>query len=109
MLLLSSADFFQNQLFQKILSGIIKIIIIMKYNQSVKQFGSRSGPTSGTKLLAKVINRWIPQNRYFYLYFTCTWGGHDLAILEYTMYIRTAINKKCHSHVTNAPKGIGQA
>ena len=104
MLLLSSAVFFQNQLFQNILPGII---IIMKYNQSVKQFGSRSEPTSGTKLLAN--NRWIPQNRYFYLYFTCTWGGHDLAILEYTEYIRTAINKKCHSHVTNAHKGIGQA
>ena len=34
--LLSSADFFQNQLFQK---------KNQDYHQSVKQFGSRSGPT----------------------------------------------------------------
>ena len=37
MLLLSSADFFQNQLFQK--------KIIQEHYQSVKWFESRSGPT----------------------------------------------------------------
>ena len=48
-----SADFFQNQLFEK---------FFQEYNQSVKQFGSRSGWTfcwakSGSKLFAKVISR----------------------------------------------------
>ena len=36
MLFLSSAEFFQNYLFQK---------LFQEYHQSVKQFGSRSGPT----------------------------------------------------------------
>ena len=48
MFLLSDADFLQNQLFQK-------------FFQSVKWFGSRSGPTlclsrSGSKLFLKVIS-----------------------------------------------------
>ena len=35
----------------------------------------------------------------------------DLAAACYLVYERhlTSINKKCHIHVTNAPKGIGQA
>ena len=52
MILLSSADFFQNQLFRKILLGI--------WSECQNSFGSRSGPTiclawSGFKLFAKFI------------------------------------------------------
>ena len=50
---LSYADFFSKLTFQK---------FIQEYDQSVKQFGSRSGPTicrawSGSKLFAKMISR----------------------------------------------------
>ena len=51
---MSSADFFQNQLFQKFFQG---------HYQSVKWFGSRLGLAfcrswSGSKLFAKLISRW---------------------------------------------------
>ena len=83
MLLMSSADFFKINPFQKIISGILSVMLgnffmllmssadffkinlfkkfFQEYYQSVKQFGSRSGPTdcrswSGSKLFAKVIS-----------------------------------------------------
>ena len=46
MLLLSSADFFLNLIFQTILRNY----------DSVKRFGSRSGSRSGSKLFAKITN-----------------------------------------------------
>ena len=46
MLLMSSADFFLNLIFQTILRNY----------DSVKRFGSRSGSRSGSKLFAKITN-----------------------------------------------------
>ena len=54
MLLLSSADFFKINIFKN---------VFQLYHQTVKQFGSRPGPTlcrswSGPKLFARIVSMW---------------------------------------------------